>query len=227
MRHFETVLDELSASLLEMSSIVEAAILNSRMALVRRDASFASKVFEAEELINRKEMEIDDLARQILTLDQPVAKDFRLIASVIKINNNLERMGDEAVNIAMRAKLVIDEPELALPIDISSLATSVTTMVREALDSFVQRDAQMAREVLLFDDKVDEKWDEIRETLLHVIQNNTASAALCMNLAFAAHSLERIADHATNIAEDVIYLVQGIDVRHHAEQERQDRKQHP
>ncbi len=217
MRHFERELDELRQSLLEMSGLVESAINGSVLSLTARDLTRSEEVLRNEARINRMQIEIDDKAARLLVLEQPVAKDLRLIMAAIKINNDLERMGDEAVNIVERAQLLMQEPLLCAPVDIPRMATLTETMVRKALDSFVKQQPDLARSVLESDDAVDELQDVTYRELLQCMEKDPRSIAQCVSLMFVAHSLERIADHATNIAEDVLFLVQGIDVRHHAE----------
>jgi phosphate transport system protein len=217
VRHFEAELNELRTALLEMSGLVEAAIYRSVLSLVRRDESQAQEVFQNEARINRMQIEIDDRANRLLALEQPVAKDLRLITAAIKINNDLERMGDEAVNIAERSQSLVHETPIDAPIDISSMASQVESQVRKALDSFVKQQPDVARSVLESDDAIDEAKEDIYRELLKFMEKDPRAIAQCVSLMFVAHSLERIADHATNIAEDVLFLVRGIDVRHHAE----------
>lgn len=200
-----------------MSGLVESAIYRSVLSLVRSDEKQAQEVLENESRINQMQIEIDDKAVLLLALEQPVAKDLRFITAAIKLNSDLERMGDEAVNIVERSLLLMHEPQVTAAIDIPYMANLVESMVRKALDSFVKRDADVAREVLASDDKVDELWDAISQELVSYMQNHPDSVPQGVNLIFVAHNLERMADHATNIAEDVIYLAAGVDVRHHAE----------
>jgi phosphate transport system protein len=174
-------------------------------------------VLQAEARINHLQIAIDEKATKLLALEQPVARDLRFIAAVIKINNDLERMGDEAVNIAERATSLMRELPVSAPIDIPHMAGMVQSMVRKALDSFVQRDAALARSVLKADDMVDELWHRSSQDLLVFMQKEPGSVIQCVNLIFITYNLERVADHATNIAEDVIYYIQGVDVRHHTE----------
>ena len=216
-RHFEEELDELRKCLLEMSGLVELAIYRSVLSLMRRDEQQAHQVLENESRINQMQIEIDDKATRMLALEQPVAKDLRFITAAIRINSDLERMGDEAVNIAERSLLVISELPLNAPIDIPHMASLVESMVRKSLDAFVSKDAEMARGILVSDDEVDELWDSARRELVDFMQSDPETIVQSVDLMFIAHSLERIADHATNIAEDVIYLAEGVDVRHHSE----------
>ena len=217
MRHFELELEGLRKSLLEMSGLVEAAIYRSVLSLTRRDLKQADEVFRNEARVNQMEIEIDEVSTRLLALAHPVAKDLRLIAAAIKINSDLERMGDEAVNIAGQAVSLIRELPVNPPVDIPHMAGLVESMVRKALDSFVKTDPYIARSVLVSDDVVDELQNSALEELTGFMQNNPQSVPQCVCLMFVTHNLERIADHATNIAEDVIYLAEGVDVRHHSE----------
>jgi len=200
-----------------MSGLVESAIYRSILALVEKDEEQANLVFQNESRINQMEIEIDERATGLLALDQPVAMDLRFITAAIKINSNLERMGDLAVNIVERALSLMHEPVLNTVVDVPHMANLVESMVRKALDAFVQKDAELARSVLVSDDAVDEMRDSIYRKLSNYMQQDPRSVPQGIDLIFVARSLERIADHATNIAEDVVFLVEGVDVRHHAE----------
>ena len=214
MRHFEEQLDDLRKRLLAMSGLVESAIYRSVLALIEKDEDQANLVFQNESRINQMEIEIDEQATRLLALDQPVAADLRFITATIKINSNLERMGDLAVNIAERALSLMHEPVLSTVIDVPHMANLVESMVRKALDAFVQRDAELARSILLSDDAVDEMRNVIYRKLVSYMQQDPRSVPQGVDLIFVARSLERIADHATNIAEEVVYLVEGEQIRH-------------
>ena len=200
-----------------MSGLVESAIYRSILALIEKDEDQANLVLQNESRINQMEIEIDEQATRLLALDQPVAADLRFITATIKINSNLERMGDLAVNIAERALSLMHEPVLNTVIDIPHMANLVESMVRKALDAFVQKDAELARSVLLSDDAVDEMRDLIYRKLVSYMQQDPRSVPQGIDFILVARNLERVADHATNIAEDVVFLVEGVDVRHHAE----------
>lgn len=215
MRHFDEQLDLLRKKLLEMGGLVESAIYRSVQSLVERDEEQAQQVERNESRINQMEIEIDDLSTGLLALEQPVASDLRFITAAIKINNDLERMGDKAVNIAERALALMHEPLVKPIVDIPHLATLVESMVRKSLDAFVKSDAELARSVLTSDDAVDELRDAIFGELITYMQADPSSVRQCVDLIFIARSLERIADHSTNIAEDVLFVVEGVDVRHH------------
>jgi len=200
-----------------MSGLVESGIYRSILSLTEKDEQQAQQALQNESRINQMEIEIDDLATGLLALEQPVASDLRFITAAIKINNALERIGDHAVNIAERALNLLHEPLVKPLIDIPRMANMVESMVRKALDAFVKRDAELAREVLVSDDAVDLMRDTIYSELVSFMERDPTSIRQCLDLIFVARNLERIADHATNIAEDVVFLVEGIDVRHHAE----------
>jgi len=217
LRHFLEELDYLRSRLLEMSALVEDSVYRSVLCLTEKDHQQAQKVIHNEAEINRMEIEIDDLATQLLALQQPMATDLRLLTSAIKINNDLERMGDLAVNIVERALSLINEPLISSLIDIPAMASRVQAMIHKSLDAFVKRDADLARTVLVSDDAVDELRDAIYEEVITHMEHDPRTVRQGVNLMFVARNLERLADHATNIAEDVLFLVQGVDVRHHAE----------
>jgi phosphate transport system protein len=217
LRHFVEELDYLRSRLLEMSALVEDSVYRSVLALSDKDPQQAQKVLQNEAEINRMEIEIDDLATRLLALQQPMATDLRLLTSAIKINNDLERMGDLAVNIVERALSLISEPLIKPLIDIPAMANRVQLMIRKSLDAFVRRDAELARTVLVSDDAVDELRDAVYEELITYMERDPKTVRQGINLMFVARNLERLADHATNIAEDVLFLVEGVDVRHHAE----------
>ncbi len=217
VRHFLEELDELQKKLLEMAGLVEVAVHRSVLALVDRDENTAQDVLRNEARINQLEIEIDDFAVALLALRQPMARDLRFLTAAIKINSDLERMGDLAVNIVERALSLMRQAPVKPLIDIPAMAKLVQSMVRKSLDAFVQRDPALARGVLLSDDAVDDFRDGIYDELIAFMQRDPSTISRGMDLIFIARNLERIADHATNIAEDVLFLVQGVDVRHHAE----------
>jgi len=217
LRHFEEQLDELRKRLLGMSGLVESAIYRSVHALVEKDENLAHEVMKNEPRINQMEIEIDDMAVRLLALEQPVASDLRFITAAIKINNDLERMGDLAASIAERALSLMNEPCISPLVDIPYMAGLVESMVRKALDAFVKKDSELARSVLVSDDAVDDIRTGTYQELIRYMQQNPPCIPQGLNLLFVARNLERIADHATNIAEDVLFLVEGVEVRHHAE----------
>ncbi len=220
MRHFVEELEQLKTKLLEMSSLVEAAIQRSIAAVIHKDKSAAEEVFRSEARINQIEIEIDEFAINLLALNQPMAADLRLIVAALKINTDLERMGDLSVNIAERAKSLLEEPVIKPMVDIPHIAGLVQSMVRKALDAFVNRDPDLARSVLASDDAVDSLRTACYHELISFMEKDPQNIRPSMDLLTVTRNLERIADHSTNIAEDVLFLVKGVDVRHHAEARR-------
>lgn len=218
MRHIEIELEKLKAKLLEMGALVENAIYRSVQGVVEKDENLAQQVLKNESRVNELEIEIDELAIQLLALQQPVAADLRLVTAAIKINNDLERMGDLAVNIAHRAIDLIREPVIRPMVDIPYIAGLVQSMVRKSLDAFVNRDSELARSVLAGDDGVDNLRTASYHELVSYMERDSASIPQAMSLWSVVRNLERIADHATNVAEDVLFLVKGVDVRHKNEQ---------
>jgi phosphate transport system protein len=217
MRHFQQELDQLKAKLLEMSALVEAAVYRSVQGVVEKNEELARGVLKNEARVNQLEIEIDDLAIGLLALQAPMATDLRLITAAIKINNDLERMGDLSVSIAESALALLKDPIIRPLIDIPHIAGLAQGMVRKALDAFVSRDAELARSVLASDDAVDNLRTASYHELISFMESNPGQIPQAIRLLTVIRNLERIADHATNIAEDVLFLVKGIDVRHHNE----------
>ena len=220
MRHFVEELEQLKSKLLEMSSLVESAIYRSITAVVQKDESLANEVLKNEGRINQIEIEIDEFAISLLALQQPMAADLRLIVAALKINTDLERMGDLSVKIAERATSLMEDPVIKPMIDIPHIAGLVQSMVRKALDAFVTRDADLARSVLASDDAVDSLRTACYHELVSFMEKDPQHIRQGLDLLAITRNLERIADHSTNIAEDVMFLVKGVDVRHHAEARR-------
>ena len=221
MRHFEQELEKLKFKLLEMSALVESAVYRSVKAVVEKDEELAQQVLKNEGRINELEIEIDDLAISLLALQAPLAADLRLVTAAIKINNDLERMGDLSVSIAQSAMALMKEPVIRPLIDIPHIAGLAQSMVRKALDAFVNRDADLARSVLASDDAVDNMRTASYHELISFMETNPQQIGQALYLLSVVRNLERIADHSTNIAEDVLFLVKGIDVRHHNEERTQ------
>ncbi|MDQ2712638.1 MAG: phosphate signaling complex protein PhoU [Acidobacteriota bacterium] len=218
MRHFDQELDRLKSKLLEMSALVESAVYRSVQGVVEKNEELAQQVLRNEGRINQLEIEIDDMAISLLALQAPLATDLRLITAAIKINNDLERMGDLSVSIAQSAVALIREPLIRPLIDIPHIAGLAQGMVRKALDAFVNRDAELARSVLASDDAVDNMRTASYHELMSFMESNPQQIPQALYLLSVVRNLERIADHATNVAEDVLFLVKGIDVRHHNEE---------
>jgi phosphate transport system protein len=221
MRHFEQELEKLKSKLLEMSALVESAVYRSVQGVVEKNEELAQQVLKNEARINELEIEIDELAISLLALQAPLAADLRLVTAAIKINNDLERMGDLSVSIAQSAMALMKEPVIRPLIDIPHIAGLAQSMVRKALDAFVNRDADLARSVLASDDAVDNMRTASYHELISFMEANPSQIGQALYLLSVVRNLERIADHSTNIAEDVLFLVKGIDVRHHNEERTQ------
>ena len=219
MRHFIEELEELQGRLLEMGSLVESGIHHAVLALAERSEQMARQVLQNEDRINHLEVEVDELAVRLLALQQPMARDLRFLTAAIKINTDLERMGDLAVNIVERALALMHRQPIKPLIDIPRMASIVESMVRKSLDAFVKREPDLARSVLLSDDIVDRLRDSVHTELVSFMQADPSVIPQALDLILVSRHLERIADHATNIAEDTLFLVKGVDVRHHLERE--------
>jgi phosphate transport system protein len=208
-------LEDLKENLLVMAGLAEQAIQRAIEAYRVRDLSICDLVARSEIAINRLERDIDQAALDLLAMEQPMAIDLRFILSVIKINADLERVGDAAKSIAERVRNIEKMAVVDLPVDIPRMASLATDMVRRSLQSFIEGDAEMARSVLLMDDAVDAMNRAAYKSLTKVMEEEGHKAPQALNALMISRSLERVADHATNIAEDVIFWVQGADVRHH------------
>ena len=215
---FQQSLDDLKEKLLMMAGMAEQAIQRSIEAYRTRDANICEMVFRSEPAINRLEREIDQMALDLLAMEQPMAIDLRFILSVIRINADLERVGDQAVNIAVRVKEMGAFANVDLPVDIPRMASLSSGMVRKALQAFIEGDAELAHSVLTLDDEVDDMNDAAYVALSALIGEQPELAPQSLNALIIARNLERVGDHATNIAEDVIFWVQGADVRHGGQQ---------
>jgi phosphate transport system protein len=211
---FQLGLDELRERLLEMGGMAEAAIELAADSYRKRDGRLAQQVFEREKMINDSERVIDEMAVDLLAMQQPMATDLRFVLAVLKINSDLERVGDLAVNIAQRSLDLVQEPEVQIPVDIARMTTAVSTMVRRALESFLSAKSDVAQAVLEMDSIVDRMKDEAFINLVAQMKNDPDRVRAYLDVLLITRSLERIADHATNIAEDVIFWVSGADVRH-------------
>lgn len=216
-RHFDEELKDLSKDLLLMGSMVEELIQKAVQALVKRDDNLANQVVADDKKIDEMQLKIDETCLTLLALRQPTAIDLRTIASTMKIVTDLERMGDQAVNIAESAMQANKQAPLKTFEDLPPMVNAVQKMVHEALDAFVNRSAETAQAVCRSDDKVDTLYHRIFGELLSLMKENGDNVSRALHLLLVARNLERIGDHATNIAEDVVYLVQGKDIRHHHE----------
>jgi len=212
---FHQNLDDLKEKLLVMAGMAEQAIQRAIEAYRVVDLSLCDLVARSEPAINRMEREIDQMALDLLAMEQPMAIDLRFILAIIKINADLERVGDQAVNIADRVREMQTLPLVQLPVDIPRLATLAATMVRNALQAFIDANPEMAEKVLRMDDQVDEMNRAVFRTLTRCIEVNPEISQQALSAILISRNLERVGDHATNIAEDVIFWVRGADVRHH------------
>ena len=215
-RQIDHDLDRARQDLLRMAGLVEAMIADAMRALLERDNELAKGVIIADEGIDRLEKAVDEACHSTLVRYQPTAVDLRLLVAMMKINGDLERIGDSAVNIAQAVQVLNQEPPLKPYIDLPRMAELVRDMVRRSLDSFVQRDTQEALAVCAGDDEVDALYKQLFRELLTYMIEDPKNVARALHLLLIARNLERVADHATNIAEDVIYYVEGRDIRHSA-----------
>jgi phosphate transport system protein len=221
VRQFTIELEELNQALLEMGGLVESAIHRSVRSLIEQNRDLAEQVIRDEPRINQMEIRIDNLTTRILALRQPVARDLRFLTAALKINTDLERIGDLAVHIAHRSLSLMHHPLVKPMTDVPKMASLVQSMLLKCLDAFVQADAELAQTVLLADDEVDRLRDGVYSELMTVMQKDPTVVQAAIDMIFIARNLERIGDHATNIAEDVVFLVKGVDVRHHLKQAEQ------
>jgi len=208
--NFHKQLAELKDKLLAMAALSQQALEFSVEAYIKRDMALCDHVLEIEEAINAAEMVVHEL----LAKEQPMAIDLRFILSVIKINSDLERIGDQAANIAERAQAMKGETEIPLPDDIEQMGEQAGVMIRSAIQALIEADAKMAESVLSLDDQVDEHNRKVQAELMEVMQQQPAISVQALTAILIARNLERAADHATNIAEDVIFWLRGSDVRH-------------
>jgi phosphate transport system protein len=217
-RHFEKELESLKTNLIKMGSIAEDAVGTAIKSLITHDSSLAQKIIEGDERVNVLEMEIDNAIVDLLALQQPVASDLRLILAAQKINNDLERIGDHAVNIAESAltlaRTPLDEPLLDLP----KMAEIAQTMLRNALDSFIHRDASLGNSVLVQDNIIDDLNRSMTRQVVELMKSKQGTIDGGLDLIRVSRNLERIADLATNIAEEVIFIAEARIVKHHADE---------
>lgn len=214
-RRFDEELKELSGMLIDMGSLAQTMIHKSIKALVDRDRAVLKEVYTLEETVNRMHIEIDDFCLKLLALRQPQAGDLRMVTAAIKINTDLERLGDQSVNIAQRTESLLERPAIKPLVDIPRESTIAQKMVSDSLDAFVKKDVSLAEDVLTRDDTIDDINNQIFRELLTYMMSDPTTIPTAIDLIFVSKNLERIADHATNIAEDVIFMVVGKDIRHH------------
>jgi phosphate transport system protein len=221
--HLHRDLDKLSRDLVALASLVEAGLRNATRALCQRDARLARQVIAGDLQIDAEEIQIDEECLKILALHQPVAIDLRRIAAAMMVNTDLERIGDLSEEIAERALHLCTQPALPIPSKLLQMAELTTTMVSQCLDGFVQRNTTLAGRVLRLDDEVDGYNDEIIADLIETMKSSPHLVPAGLSLFSATRHLEQIADHATNIAEEVVYLVEGEVVRHRQSEVRSQR----
>jgi phosphate transport system protein len=219
--HFEEELQVLKQRLLNMGAMVEDRVHQAVKALMERRLDVAESIVAGDTAVNELQIEIDDRSLKLLALQQPMATDLRLITAAMKINADLERIGDQAVNIAENVVKLMPQPPLKPLIDIPRMAEITEAMTRDSLDAFVKKDVRLARSVLERDDEVDQLKDTVFRVLLTYMMADPGTIERALSLILISRNLERIADHATNIAEDVIFLVEAKDVRHHHEERSQ------
>ena len=217
-RHFDQELQDLKDSLLTMGGRAEAVIQKSVESLKRRDPTLADEVITDDRVIDRIEIEIDEGCVSLLALRQPMAVDLRFITGVLKISNDLERVGDHAVNIAGSSKRLALEPPLKPLVDIPRMADLASGMLREALDAFVRHDAAAARSVVTRDDDVDNLNQQLFRELVSYMIEDPHTITRAMELILVARNLERVADLATNIAEEVVFITEARIIKHHADE---------
>jgi len=216
--HFEEEMQALKNRLLNMGALVEERVHDATNALIERRLDTAERIIASDQEINDLQIEIDERCLRLLALQQPMASDLRLITAAMKINADLERIGDQAVNIAEQAVRILAHPPLKPIIDLPRMAEISERMTRESLDAFVRKDVKLARSILARDDEVDQLKDQVFRVLLTYMMADPGTIERALGLILISRHLERIADHATNIAEDVIFVVEAKDVRHHHEE---------
>ena len=215
--HFEAELQNLRNQLLTMGGMVEERVHRAVHALIHRSEEDAKRIIASDKEVNDLQMDVDNRCLKLLATQTPLAVDLRLITSAMKINADLERIGDQAVNVAESVLVLIPQPPLKPLIDIPRMAGIAEKMIRDALDAFVKKDAELARDVLRRDDEVDELKDQVFRELLTYMMADPGTIQRALSLILISRNLERIADHATNIAEDVIFIAEAKDVRHNVQ----------
>src|ERR1700716_142887 len=215
-RHFERDLEELKDRLLWMGSLAERSVHQAVNSVLEADEKLAHAVLNEENAINELQIEIDDRVVQLLALQQLMATDLRFVLAIARINNDLERIGDQAVNIAQSAQRILRHPRVKPYVDLPRMGELAEKMMRDSLDSLVRRDVDLARSVLSRDDQVDQLRDQIFRELLSYMMGDSSVVFPAVELILVAKNLERIADHATNVAEALLYMVAGSYVRHSA-----------
>jgi phosphate transport system protein len=212
--NFQQQLVALKDKLLAMAALSQQALSLSIDAYLGSDGGLCDHIKEIEAAINSAERDVDEMAYDLLAKEQPMAIDLRFILSVIKINGDLERIGDQATNISQRVQILENSPSITLPIDISEMGEKVGVMIRTAIQSLLEADAKLADSVLAMDDEIDDMNRTVQTELIDLMQRRPEVSSQALNAIIVSRNLERSADHATNIAEDVIFWVRGSDVRH-------------
>ena len=219
-RHFDEQLQALRNHLMKMSAMAEVMIADAVRSVVERDKDAIPPVYEREELVNEMQMEIDESCMKLIALNQPAASDLRFILGIIKINSELERLADEAVNIVKKAEHLLTVEQLK-PFELIPETSHIArSMVRDSLRSFINRNTSLARGVLVRDDQLDALKTKIVDSLKACMSEDPQTISRALDLMYISRCLERIGDHATNIAENAIFVVEGVDVRHHADEKR-------
>jgi len=216
-KHLEIEITRLKKRILHIGAVVTDAMHKALLAVHERRGGLAAEIIEVDRKIDRWEVELEEECLKILALHQPVAQDLRFIAAVMKINNDLERMGDEAVNIAEHAAFLAETPPIPIPHELPAMTEAAMKMVQDSLDAFVRRDPESARVVCAADSVVDQLNRDIIQQVHQIMREDPSTVERATHLFSVSRHLERIADHATNIAEDVVYMVEGKIIRHRAE----------
>src|SRR5262245_26026687 len=213
-KHYEGQLRSLKEKLLLIGHKAEASIADATRALIERKPSLAQRVVDEDDQLDQLELEIDDICLEILALEQPVASDLRFITTAMKIVGDIERIGDNGVNIARRALEIMNEPELKPIIDVPVAAAAAQKTLKQSLDAFVNADVELAKRIIKDDTYIDAVCEQMLRELLTYMFEDPTTVSRALRLIFVARNLERVGDHAKNIAEMVIFLVEGLDVRH-------------
>lgn len=217
-RHFDDELNDLKQQLLQMGGLCEKMIQSSIAALLERDLSYSGDIMASEDQVNHLHVKIDDHCMRLLAAQAPLATDLRSIIAALKINNDLERIGDQACNISQNTLDLLKAPKQKLPEDLRRMGGLASEMVKEALDAFVKRDMRLAESVLTKEVLVDALKGQIFDEQLQEMSLNASTVRRGLDMILIARNLEKVGDHATNIAEDVIFMVKGKDIRHHLDE---------
>jgi phosphate transport system protein len=216
-RHFDEELSSLKQKILDMGDIVEAMVCDAMRALVESDPQCLGTIPENESIVNRMQMEIDEICLKLIALHQPTAIDLRFLMGVTKINNELERVGDHSINVSQRVREILQKKQLKPYIDLPAMANITREMFKESLRAFVDLDVEKAKSILLKDDQVDNLRYKIINECIDYMTRDSSTVQISVSIIMLVNNIEKIADHATNIAEIVIFVAQGKDIRHHIE----------